>query len=114
MEYFDKLVHYQTCDFFNDIFIKTKSTGKISYSTFYNMCNNYSKKIISNVELNKHERAIISTLIDRLVVFFNLSDEEVVNYIYIFFSEEIWKKYYQSVTTINYVFSDSKNIYLNK
>ena len=109
LTYFDKIVHYQICDFLYDEFIKSQK-GKVYYQTFTSMCNVLSKKIKSGVFLSKSERAIVARVMERLKLFFGFDDKESVEYTYEFLVDEIWGKYHSSVNAINSVFYQSKNI----
>lgn len=110
LSYFDKVVHYQVCDFFYDEYKKGYDSKKISYQTFTSMCGVISKKIKVNAPLSKYERGIISRILDRLSSFFGFNDEQSIIYIYDFLVSEIWLKYYESVSAINSVFHQAKNI----
>jgi hypothetical protein len=112
MEYFDKIVYYQICDFFYDEFNNLKDNHKgIGYQTFTNMCNIYSKKIKSGISFNKHEMLIITKIMDRTCNFFGFNDEKAIIYICDFLDGEYWVKYHQSVSSNNTMFYHSKNIY---
>ncbi len=110
LTYFDKVVHYQLCDFFYDEYKKGYESKKISYQTFTSMCGVISKKIKANANLSKHERGIISRILNRVSSFFGFKDEQSIMYIYDFFVGDFWLKYYESVTAINSVFYQAKNI----
>lgn len=115
MEYFDKIVHYQICDFFYDEFKNSKDNKKgVAYQTFTNMCNIYSKKIKSGVNFSNNEKYIITKIIDRICNFFGFTDEKAIIYICDFLDGEYWVKYHQSVSSNNSLFSNSKNIYKKK
>jgi len=114
MEYFDKIVHYQICDFFYDEFKKVGSSDKIGYQTFTSMCNVYSKKIKAGIPFNKHERSIIIKIMNRVCNFFGFDDEKSITYLCDFLYCESWSKYHQSVSSNNLVFYNSKNIYNKK
>ena len=109
LTYFDKIVHYQICDFLYDEFVKSQK-GKVSYQTFTSMCNVLSKKIKSGVPLSKSERAIVARIMERLTLFFGFNDNESVKYTYEFLVGELWGKYHSSVNAINSVFYQAKNI----
>ncbi len=107
---FDKIVHYQLCDFLYDEFKKNTTKNKIGYSTFTNMCSVISSKIINVVEFSKSEKIIINKVLDRLISFFGFSNKEASKYLVDFFCKRFWQKIYGSVTTINTLFNLSKNI----
>lgn len=109
LNYFDKLVYYQTCDFMYDEFERQKK-NKISYQTFSSMCRVIGQKIKLASILNKIESGVINRLIYRVSSFFGFSDYEAINYVYNFFKEEFWSKYQNSVCEINLTFGQAKNI----
>jgi hypothetical protein len=109
LTYFDKIVHYQLCDFMYDEF-EIQKKNKMSYQTFSNMCSVIGQKIKVGAELSKNERGIINRLIVRLISFFGFNDDEASNYIYHFFSDKFWFKYQGSVSEINMFFKRAKNI----
>jgi hypothetical protein len=108
---FDKLVLYQMCDFLYDAHKKMSKKSKIFYDKFTTLCNSLSQKIINGVSnFNKGEKIILNMVMDRLSKFFGLTDSEIGNYIYIFFTDKYWLKTYQSILAVNSVFASSKNI----
>ena len=109
LTYFDKVVHYQICDFLYDEFKKSQK-AKVSYQTFTSMCNVLSKKIKNGINLSKSERGVIARVMERLTLFFGFNDNESVKYTYDFLYDEIWAKYHSSVNAINSVFYQAKNI----
>lgn len=109
LTYFDKIVHYQICDFLYDEFVKSQK-AKVSYQSFTSMCNVLSKKIKKGVLLSKTERSVVAIIMERLTLFFGFNDNETVKYTYEFLVEELWGKYHSSVNAINSVFHHAKNI----
>jgi hypothetical protein len=110
LNHFDKIVHYQLCDFLYDEFkINTNKRG-IGYTTFTNLCSVVSTKIINGVDFSKTERILINKTLDRLTSFFGFSNKEASTYLVEFFYKKFWEKIYGSITAINSVFNLSKNI----
>lgn len=110
MIHFDKIVHYQLCDFLYDEFKKSTTKHGVGYTTFTSMCSVVSTKIINGVNFSKSERVIINKVLDRLISFFGFNSKEAGKYLVEFFYKKFWEKIYGSVTTINSVFNLSKNI----
>ena len=107
---FDKIVHYQLCDFLYDEFKNHTNKRGIGYLTFTSMCSVISTKIINGVNFSKTERVVINKTLDRLSSFFGFNNKEASKYLVEFFYKKFWEKIYGSITAINSVFNLSKNI----
>ena len=53
---------------------------------------------------------ILNKAMERVSIFFGLTNEESASYMYDFLHGKIWEKSYESVSLVNTVFSASKNI----
>lgn len=109
LTYFDKIVHYQICDFIYDEF-ELQKKNKTAYQTFSSMCVVIGQKIKLGAELSKRERALVNKLVVRLISFFGFNDDEALVYLFNFFKDEFWVKYQASVSEINVFFRRAKNI----
>jgi len=110
MNKFDKIVLYQICDFFHDEYKAGLHARLVSYQTFRNLCKSLSEKLIFSLPFSKNEMVILNKVMERLSIFFGLTNEESASYMYDFLHGKIWEKSYESVSLVNTVFSASKNI----